>query len=548
MSAPMLNADEKTEFQLTSNRLVMNILVITTIGLILMTVAVVLQAENPIASWSLGISSLISAGTIILARRGLTLPGRVLLPTMLIFVATFIAYSSYGLYHISVAGLPVIVILAGLLLGIRGSFVFAFLGSLASAWLGYSDVNRLNPNYVNPITGYDDILVATVLLFTTASVLRLIIQRLSISLSEAEANADAQVEVNIELQELRKNLEQRVEQRTEELQNKVVQLQTIAQVSRSITGIQNLDELLATITEFISKGFNIYHTGIFLVDERGEYAVLRAANSEGGQKMLARGHRLKIGTQGIVGFVTARGQARVALDVGDDAVYFDNPDLHNTRSEIALPLTVAGNTFGALDLQSTQPDAFGDEDIQTLSVLASQVAIAIQNARSFEQSRLAIQETEKAYRLMTGQVWRQHAAEMKVRGFEYDGSAVTPIKEVSSDGPSLDIPIILRGQTLGSLRLSSSNPERDWTEDERVKALAVAERTALALESARLLEDAQRRAARERIISDISNSISKSSDMEIILRTAVQNLGQTMGGAEVILELDPGMEEKGFIK
>ncbi len=543
----MLNQDVKTEFQLTSNRLVMNILLITTIGLILITVAVAMQAENPIATWSLGISSLISAGTFILASRGSTLPGRVLLPTMLMFVASFIAYSSYGLYHVSVVGFPVIVILAGLLLGIRGSFVFAFLGSLASVWLGYTDVNRLNPNYVNPITGYDDILVVTVLLFTTASVLRLIIQRLSISLKEAEANANAQTLVNIELQELRKNLEQRVEERTEELQIKVIQLQTIAQVSRSITGIQDLDELLTTITEFISKGFNIYHTGIFLVDERGEYAVLRAANSEGGQKMLARGHRLKVGTQGIVGFVTARGQARVALDVGDDAVYFDNPDLHDTRSEIALPLTIAGNTFGALDLQSTQAEAFGDEDIQTLSVLASQVAIAIQNVRSFESSRKAIQETEKAYRAMTGQVWQRQAADMEVRGFEYDGFAVKPITKPSSDAPSLDIPIILRGQTLGKLKLSPSDPERDWTEDERVKALAVAERTALALESARLLEEAQRRAAREQIISEISTSISKSSDMEVILRTAVQNLGKTMGGAEVVLEIDPDMEEYGQI-
>lgn len=545
MSTPLFKPDGNMEYQLTSSRMVTNILVITTFGLILITGAVTLQAENAVAAWALGIAALISLGTIFLARRGITLPGRVLLPTILLLVAAYIAYSRYGLYHVSVLGFPVIVILAGLLLGVRGSFVFAFFGSLAATWLGYTDINRLNPNYVNPITGYDDILVAIILLFTTASVLRLIIQRLSNSLQEAEANAIVQAAANIELQELQKNLEQRVEQRTEELKIKVEQLQTIAQVSSSITVIQNLDELLSSVTELISTDFDIYHTGIFLVDESGENAVLQAANSEGGQKMLERGHRLKVGAQGIVGFVTARGQARVALDVGNDAVYFDNPDLPETRSEIALPLTVAGNTFGALDLQSTQPDAFGDEDIQTLSVLASQVAIAIQNARSFEQSRRAIEETEKAYRQMTGQAWKQHAASIEVLGYEYDGSGVKPKTEPSSDGSSLDIPLILRGQSIGKLRVSALDPGRDWTEDERVKAQAVAERTALALESARLLEDAQRRAARERTISDISTSISKSSDLEVILRTAVQTLGRSMGGAEVVLELDPDLAENG---
>ena len=112
--------------------------------------------------------------------------------------------------------------------------------------------------------------------------------------------------------------------------------------------------------------------------------------------MLARGHRLKVGAQGIVGNATSTGHPRIALDVGEDAVYFDNPDLPDTRSEIALPLKVAGQTFGALDLQSTQPNAFGDEDIQTLSILSDQVAIAIQNARLFEQSRQAAEEAEAA--------------------------------------------------------------------------------------------------------------------------------------------------------
>ena len=539
---PLFKSSRKTGVLLTTDRMVFNILVLTTIGLFIIAGAVSVEGDNPIAVWSLAVSALITAGATILARRGITAPGRVLVPSLLTFVVTFIAYNRYGLYHISVSGFPVIVVLASLLLGIRGAFTFALLGSIAAAGLGYADINGISPFSANSQTGYDDIVVAAVLLFMTASVLRVIIQRLTDSLHEAESIAKAQEEANLELQELQIGLEQRVDQRTAELQDRVTQLQTISQVSQIIAGIQNLDELLSRIAELISQRFEIYHTGIFLVDNQNEYAVLQAANSAGGQNMLARGHRLRVGAQGIVGNVTSTGQARIALDVGEDAVYFDNPDLPDTRSETALPLKVAGQTFGALDLQSTQPNAFGGEDIQTLSILADQVAIAIQNARSFEQSRQAIEEAEVAYRQMTGQTWQQVTAQKKVLGYEYDGATPKPITEASKDESSLNIPLLLRGQTIGKLKLSALEPDRKWTEDELAMAQPAAERTALTLESARLLEEAQRRATRERVIGDISSSISTFSDMEGILRTAVQQLGRRMGGAEVTLELGSDLE------
>ncbi len=543
-NVPLFKSSRKTETLLTTNRMVYNILILTTVGLFIIAGAVSVTGDNPIAVWSLVVSALVTAGATFLAWRGIAAPGRILVPSLLTFVVAFIAYTRYGLYHISVTGFPVIVVLAGLLLGIRGAFAFALLGSIAAAGLGYADVNGLSPFSATTQTGYDDIVVAAVLLFTTASVLRVIIQRLTDSLNAAETNAQAQEETNLELQELQKGLEQRIEQRTNELQGKVTQLQTISQVSQTISGIQNLGELLSRVAELISQRFEIYHTGIFLVDDRNEFAVLQAANSAGGKNMLARGHRLAIGAQGIVGNVTSTGEARIALDVGDDAVYFDNPDLPDTRSEIALPLKVAGQTFGALDLQSTQPNAFDEEDIQTLSILADQVAIAIQNARLFEQSRQAVEEAEIAYRQMTDQTWHQVTAQKKVLGYEYDGIAPKPITETSKDNSSLNIPLLLRGQAIGKIKLSALDPDRTWTDDELAMAQAAAERTALTLESARLLEDAQQRATRERVIGDISASISTFSDMEGILRTAVQQLGRRMGGADVVLELGADLESE----
>lgn len=528
-------------FQLTTDRMVVNILVMVTIGVFIIAIAVAIGGDIPVA-WSLAISAFITAGATILARRGFTTPGRILVPLLLTLVIALIAYNRGGLHQISVSGFPIIIILAGLLLGTRGSFVFALLASIIAIILGYADLNGISPFSATSRTAYDDLVVAPALFFITAGLLRVIIQRLTDSLKKAEANTQAQEETNIKLQELQKELEQRVNQRTVELQGKVTQLQTISQVSQTISGIEKLEDLLPRIVELISRRFEIYHTGIFLVDDRGENAVLRAANSVGGQNMLARGHHLKVGIQGIVGNVTSTGRPRIALDVGADAVYFDNPDLPDTRSEIALPLKIAGQTFGALDLQSKQPNAFGEEDIQTLSILADQVAIAIQNARSFEQSRQAAEEAEKAYRQMTGQTWRQATAQKKVLGYEYDGAMSKPLSHVSDVESSISIPLLLRGETIGYLKLSALDPDRNWTDDELALAQATAERTALTLESARLLADAQRRAAMEQAIGELTASISTSSDVDTILRTTVQELGNKIGNTEVIFELSANPE------
>jgi GAF domain-containing protein len=542
-NTPLFKSTKKPEAVLTSDQMVVNILTITTVGLIVIAAAVGIVGTSPIDAVIMAVSALITAGAILPARRGNTTLGRALVPGMLILVAAFIAYTRGGLYHISVSGFPVIIVLAGLLLGIRGSFVFALLASIAVAFIGYADIHGFTPFPAAKQLGYDDIVVAVVLFFTTAGVLRVIIKRLTESVREAEANAAAQESANLELQKLQKELEVRVEQRTAELQDRAVQLQTIAQVSQTIAGIRNLEELLSRVTVQISERFGIYHTGIFLVDERGENAVLQAANSAGGEKMLARGHRLKVGSQGMVGHVTSTGNPRIALDVGKDAVFFDNPDLPDTHSEITLPLTVAGQTIGALDLQSTETNAFGDDDIQTLSILADQVATAIQNTRSFEHSHQAIQEVEAEYRRMTGQAWQRVISHKEVVGYEYDGATPKPVTKITKDEQSLNIPLLLRGQSIGKIKLIAPEQNRKWTEDELAIAKATAERTALTLETARLLEESQRRATREHMISEMTNKISSITNIDSIMRSTVEELGRQISGTEVTFELNSTPQE-----
>ncbi len=198
-------------------------------------------------------------------------------------------------------------------------------------------------------------------------------------------------------------LEERVKGRTQEIvsQNEKLsyrarQLETVSDVAQQIVTTRDLEALLTSVTRLISERFGYYHVGIFLIDQNKENAVLRAANSPGGQRMLSRQHKLPVGKVGIVGYVTGTGQARIATDVGKDAVFFNNPDLPATRSEMALPLTVNNNIIGAIDIQSTEADAFTTEDIELFNTLAYQVAIAIYNNQLFGETLKALEEVAEA--------------------------------------------------------------------------------------------------------------------------------------------------------
>jgi GAF domain-containing protein/HAMP domain-containing protein len=339
-------------------------------------------------------------------------------------------------------------------------------------------------------------------------------------------------------------LEERVAQRTQEVEKisasnayRASQFESIARISRIISSTQTIDRLLPQIVQTISEEFDFYHVGIFLLDVHKEFAILAAANSEGGKRMLERSHRLRVGETGLVGFVTRSGQARVALDVGADAVFFNNPDLPETSSEIALPLRIGADIFGALDVQSTKTNAFSEEDVNILSVLADQVSIAIQNARSHQQSREALEQAELSAAQMIEQQWSQFLNKQNITQYHFDGvEAEQAAKSNEKQGQNLAIPLILRGAKIGTLKLSTADPNRIWDEDEIAIAQATAERTALAIENARLLSEAQKRATKERTIGKVSSKIGNSISLESILKTTIQELGNTLPGAEIAIQ------------
>jgi PAS domain S-box-containing protein len=180
------------------------------------------------------------------------------------------------------------------------------------------------------------------------------------------------------------------------LKRRGTQLQAAAEVSKSASTILVPEELMKQTVNLIQERFNFYYAGIFLVDEAGKYAVLQAGAGEAGRRMLETGHRLAVGGQSMIGWSVAHAKARIALDVGKEAVRFANPYLPKTRSEMALPLISLGRCIGGLTVQSTEEAAFSEEDITTLQTMADQVAIAIQNARLYEAAQHELAERVRA--------------------------------------------------------------------------------------------------------------------------------------------------------
>ncbi len=358
-----------------------------------------------------------------------------------------------------------------------------------------------------------------------------------------------------QMQETLFNLEDRVSERTaslaaatKESEKRAKQFEAIALVGSAISSIRSLEDLLPKITELISQQFMYYHVGIFLNDANNENAILSAANSEGGKQMLVRGHQLKIGEQGIVGYAISAGNPRIALDVGEDAVYFGNPELPDTRSEMALPLKIGEDVVGALDVQSTEASAFGEEDISVLSLLANQVSLAIENARLFDQARKSLAESEALYRQYLRQAWNRLPKEQNLTGFRYNARGASPIEsklqkdilaknqEVTEEikSPRISVPIAIRGETIGTLSVQLPE-EKDINENQMDLVNAVAERVALSAENARLFEETTRRAERERLVSDITVKIRSTNDPDAMIKIALEELKQALGASKVQL-------------
>ena len=444
-----------------------------------------------------------------------------------------------GVHGDSLFFLLAFVTLSTLLIGTRSGLIAASLSEIVIISMGYLVLNErvtlLDPSSVTggPEIWITDSVVYLLVSLVVISGLRMFHERFKQAQTQNKNIADT-------LHELQLELENRVAERTKELSRKTDQLSASAYVARQTAEIQELDKILSSSVDIIAKQFSFYHVGIYLINERGDYAILQAASSEGGKSLLERGYRLHVGTQGIIGLVAAEMKPRVALDVNEDTVFLKNSELPETRSELSLPLIVHKKIIGVLDLQSSETQAFRHEDIDVFQSLADQIAVTIENARLLTESQLVISQLEIASGMEIRQNWQERSASQK-SAYHYSATGLRPLmKPASPKGKNvLEVPLTLRGEKIGKISLQRKDAFQGWTSQEETVAAEVATQTALALENIRLVEHTRQRAEREQAIANIANRIRETLDLDMVLRTSVREIQSTLKLEEAEVRLMP---------
>ncbi|MBE9506415.1 MAG: GAF domain-containing protein [Chloroflexi bacterium] len=367
------------------------------------------------------------------------------------------------------------------------------------------------------------------------------------------------------LQEVLAGLEQQVADRTRELERRSIYLETSADVGRAVSSILDADQLTRRVVELIRARFGLYYVGLFLVEEAGEWATLQAGTGEAGRAMLARGHRIRVG-EGMIGWSVANAQARIALDVGEDAVRLATVELPDTRSEAALPLRSRGRVMGALTIQSDQPAAFDEDTVVVLQTMADQVAVALDNARLFTEAQAALEAERQAYGELSRKAWTELLSAQPDISYRSDEHGVTSARDIwrpemeralqesrivhgrvlspsrgdraGSDARlPLAVPIKVRGNVVGVLDTYKPADAGAWTPEEVALLKALTDQLGVALESARLYQDTQRRAARERLAREITDKMRRAAGVDSIIQVAVDELFGVLGTSRAFVRL-----------
>jgi GAF domain-containing protein len=383
----------------------------------------------------------------------------------------------------------------------------------------------------------------------------------------------------------------------EESRKRAIQLQTAAEIARDISGSLDIGELLAKATSLIRERFNFYHAAVFLNDPSGEYTVVREATGDAGAQLKRSGHKLKIGSKSIVGYVTGSGEHLVVNDTSRDATYLANPLLPDTRAEVTIPLRVGQRIMGALDVQSTETYAFNTEDINVLRILADQLAIAVINSELFAETqehlsqhrllhhvttaaasgttlseslnsaaqglqvtlggdRVAILLADKTRKVLKVEAIAGYSEEVKNISVPF-GEGVTGwvaihqqpqrINDVQQDSryivvgsnvcSELAIPLAYRGELLGVLNVESDQVGAYSDNDEELLGTLGGSLAAI-IANARLLEQIRHQVERERLLYEITSKIRRSTDMQTIMSTTVGELRKALGARQARIKID----------
>jgi GAF domain-containing protein len=470
------------------------------------------------------------------------------IPVAVVFAAMAGSFFQVGVGHISTIGLAMVVVTAGILIGAGAATLFTLLGVVAYLAGGWAQLNGYVPDPLIPID--------TVIIDAIGLGLGLLVLVIFNWMANREMQRALQLERSLSsrLQAQSQDLEDQVAQRTASLERKAAQLETTAEISRLTSEMMDPSDLMSQSVDLILKRFDFYHVSIFLLDETGLWANLVASTGEAGKALISQHHRLATGSASIIGWVTANRLPRVTTNVADDPFYFRNPLLPETRSEMAVPLIVGTRLLGALDVQSTTPEAFMEDDIRAVEAIAAELAIAIDSTRLIQETQRQLEQFESSYRDLARQSWRRIArspGEYDIRigtpeisGIEEEGAFTTSkqsedsgLPVLSDDRRELSVPVQMRGEIIATITARRGEDEELWSDDDVSLLRAVAGQTALALESARQYAEEHRRVAELEVINRVSQAVSQHLRLDSLYRVVHAQVNQVLGETDMYIGL-----------
>ena len=502
--------------------------------------------------------SLISLGVIYLNRSGYVTIAAGILVFMMWLALVAISWNLGGVGDASYAALIVSVAMGGLLFGGRGGLIVAVLSILAG--LAMADAERRGMLPFDPDTPFDVVINYVFIFLLMVSLIHASNRGYQNLLAQMQETERRVRERNWELQEMRNTLEDRVAQRTADLERRSRYLEAAAQVAYVTGEYTEIDELVRESVDLIRKQFELYYVGLFLVDPTGEWAVLRAGTGEAGRRMLERGHRIRVG-EGMIGWSVEHSESRFAQQAQKDRVRLATPELPETRAEAALPLRARGRVIGAVTVQSAEPDFFDQPTVTVLQTMADLLAVAINNAELFAENERALAAVRRAYGELSTEAWEELLRSRGSWGYRYSDDRVYPVDDweaettraiqeahpIHREGESdatLALPIQVGDSVVGaiSFRHSGKGP---WDETQVELMQSLTDRLGQALDSARLLGESRRRAAREERINQIAARLADAVDVDTLLQTTVRELGSMPGVLEASVHMDVSGNQDG---
>lgn len=523
-------------------RYLVNILNVISLIYILLIIS---QQYLFIVNFVFGILTLVTLSMHFLIRRG-----QIRLPTVALLLLTwgsmtYLAWVGNGFRDFAIIAYFTLIFLASFLGSPRLSIFLSAL-SIASIWfLYYAEVNSL-------FTPIEDSLLANAITITGiflmfASILYITISDLENELTQSLANEAELIKRNDELLLLHEELEEKsrnLEETNLQTHVQARRLQAIADVVQQIAQTHNTEVLLPEITKLSSENFGFYHVGIFIISDDKKYMLLKAANSAEGQKQLEEAYQIEIGYSNTVGTVAKDRKPRISPDTDGNALPFDQPYLDETRSEMALPLLYSNELLGVLDVQSKKEAGFDERDLNVFTTLANQIAVAFENARQFERAQGALAEMEDISRRYVRQEWQRIQQRKSGVGYRYLHGNVEKISademQQRSDpkGHLVNIPVRIHDEVIGMLQVRLDENAPVWQDEDKELVETIANRLALALENARLLEDTAQQAGKESALSSFAATISNISQTDKLMSVAVSELQKILNASEVSFELN----------